>query len=95
MKVSIKALKEALLLHQNAAVVAQQFELSLHQVYYFAKTRKIQLRKVGRPQKYNYNKKNLMKSIKRAILKRGGLLKLSQRKNIPYHVITNMAKKIA
>jgi YD repeat-containing protein len=91
---NIKDLREALESSRNAAQVARQFNLPLHQVYHFAKTRKISLRPQGRPQKYTYNKTDLMRAIRRAMNQRGGLLKLSIRKGIPYHVITNMVKKM-
>jgi hypothetical protein len=91
---NIKDVREALETTRNAALVARQFNLSLHQIYHFAKTRKINLRPQGRPQKYDYNKNNLMRSIRRAMNQRGGLRRLSIRKGIPYHVITNMVKKM-
>lgn len=91
---NIKDLRQALETTRNAALVARQFNLALHQVYHFAKTRKISLRPQGRPQKYDYNKNNLIRSIRRAMSQRGGLLRLSVRKGIPYHVITNMVKKL-
>lgn len=92
-KCNTRELRLALEASRNASLVAKQFGLSPRQVYYFAKTRKIELRHQGRPQKYQYNKDNLLKAIKRAIKIKGGLLRLSQRRNIPYHVITNLSKK--
>jgi hypothetical protein len=91
---TVREIKNALEASGNAAQVARQFGLSLKQIYYFCKTRKIHLHSAGRPKKYNYNKSLLTRAIKRAMKIRGGLLKLSQRRNIPYHVITNISKNI-
>jgi len=93
-KFNIKEIKEALESTRNASLVAKQFSLNLKQIYYFAKVRKIELQKAGRPKKYEYNKVNLIKAIKRALEKKGGLLKLAIRRNMPYHVITNLSKTI-
>lgn len=92
-KCSTRELRLALEANRNATLVAKQFGLSIRQVYHFAKTRNIELRNQGRPQKYNYNKLNLLKAIKRAMKVKGGLIRLAQRRNIPYHVITNLSKK--
>ena len=93
-KDKIKEIKSALELTRNATLVAKQFGLTPKQIYYFAKVRKINLQKAGRPKKYEYNISNLKKAIRRAHEKKGGLTKLAIRRNIPYHVITNISKKI-
>lgn len=90
----IKEIRQALEATGNATLVAKQFGLKPKQVYYFAKVRNITLQKAGRPPKYNYNKYNLLRCIKRALKHPGGLIKLAIKKNIPYHVITNLSKKI-
>jgi hypothetical protein len=94
-KKNIKEIIKALETTRNGLLVAKQFGLSPKQIYYFAKSRNINLQKAGRPQKYKYNKENLLKAIRRALCKKGGLLKLSQRRGIPYYVITNISKMIA
>ena len=92
-KDNIKEIKSALEASGNAALVARQFGLTLKQIYYFCKTRNIKLHS-GRPKKYNYNKTYLLRAIKRAIKKNNGLSQLAERWDIPYHVITNLSKKI-
>ncbi len=94
LQVNPTELRRALEQTKNAALVARQFNLALHQVYHFARTRKISLGPSGRPRKYDYKPENLIRCIRRALLKKGGLLRLSTRRGIPYHVVTNMAKKL-
>lgn len=86
-------IRKALTESGNAIAVAKMFGITKHQVYHFAKTRKIQLRQ-GRPQKHSYQQEELIKKIKRVINRRGGLKRLSIRSGIPYYVITNLSKKI-
>jgi len=90
----IKELSEALMACQNAREVAKRFGLPPHKVYYFAKSRKIKLRSTGRPQAYQYDESKLIPKIKRALAKKGKLLSLSKRLNLPYHIITNISKKL-
>ena len=93
-KERIREIVQALEATRNASLVAKQFGLTAKQVYYFAKSRKIVLQKAGRPKKYDYDKENLLRAIRRALCRKGGLLKLSQRRGIPYYVITNLSKMI-
>jgi hypothetical protein len=86
-------IRKALTESGNAITVAKMFGITKHQVYHFAKTRKIELRQ-GRPQKHPYQQEELIKKIKKVIINRGGLKRLSIRTGIPYHVITNLSKKI-
>ena len=90
----IRELKEALLGCHNAREVARRFGLPPHKVYYFAKSRKIQLRSTGRPQSYQYDEDKLIPKIKRALGKKGKLLSLSKRLKLPYHILTNISKKL-
>lgn len=90
----IRELKEALLSCHNAREVARQFGLPPHKVYYFAKSRKIKLRSTGRPQAYQYDESKLIPKIKRALGKKGKLLSLSKRLKLPYHILTNISKKL-
>jgi hypothetical protein len=90
----IKELREALLGCHNAREVARRFGLPPHKVYYFAKSRKIQLRSTGRPQSYQYDEDKLIPKIKRALGKKGKLLSLSKRLKLPYHILTNISKKL-
>lgn len=87
-------LKQAILTHGNAIIVAKELGITKHQVYHFAKTRNLPLLSQGRPKKYNYDPKSLLKRISKSLTKRGALLKLSKRIGVPYHVITNLAKKL-
>lgn len=87
-------LRQAIITHGNAIAVAKELGITKHQVYHFAKTRNIPLNPQGRPKKYNYDPKSLLKKISKSLTKRGALLRLSKRIGVPYHVITNLAKKL-
>lgn len=89
-----KTLRNALLENPNARAVARQFNIAVHKIYYFARTRKIKLRSSGRPQKYPVEKTKLLQRIKRALKHRGGLVRLSKKLKVPYHVLTNASKQL-
>jgi len=89
-----KALKAALLENPNARAIARQFNIAVHKIYYFAKTRKIKLRSSGRPQQHEITKKNLLQRVARALKSKGGLSRLSKRLNVPYYVVTNASKEL-
>lgn len=92
-RIKPNVLKQAILTHGNAITVAKELGITKHQVYHFAKTRKLPL-SAGRPKKYNYDQKSLLKRIKKSLTKRGALAKLSTQLGVPYYVITNLAKKL-
>jgi hypothetical protein len=89
-----KALKAALLENPNARAIARQFNIAVHKIYYFAKTRKIKLRSSGRPQHHEITKKTLLQKVARALKSKNGLSRLSKRLNVPYYVVTNASKQL-
>lgn len=89
-----KGLKQALLANPNARAIARQFNIAVHKIYYFARTRNIKLRDSGRPTQHNVEKSKLLQRVKRALEKRGGLVKLSKRLKVPYYVLTNASKQL-
>lgn len=91
--INSKEIRLALLETSNAREVARRFGLPVYKIYYYAKTRHIQLRSPGRPKLYNYDKTKLKLKIKKWMGKVGGLKKLSVKLGIPYHVITNLSKE--
>lgn len=88
-----KEVRLALLECHNAREVARRFNIPVHQVYYYAKVRHIHLQS-GRPKVYSYDESKLIPKIKRALGKKGKLKKLSDKLSIPYHILTNISKKI-
>ena len=84
----------ALLECHNAREVARRFNIPVHQVCYYAKVRHIQLQSIGRPKVHSYDEFKLIPKIKRALGKKGELKKLSDKLSIPYHILTNISKKL-
>lgn len=89
-----KEVRLALLECHNAREVARRFNIPVHQVYYYAKVRHIHLQSIGRPKVHSYDESKLIPKIKRALGKKGELKKLSYKLSIPYHILTNISKKI-
>jgi hypothetical protein len=89
-----KEVRLALLECHNAREVARRFNIPVHQVYYYAKVRHIQLQSIGRPKVHSYDEFKLIPKIKRALGKKGELKKLSDKLSIPYHILTNISKKL-